>query len=557
MLLRRTLRNVRRTREIFSVLISYGFDNVVQELNLDRLYLSARRVFRRNRPSPDVVRLPQAVRLRKALEELGPTFVKMGQVLSLRPDLIPVEWADEFRQLQHNVPPVAFEKIKTQLDAEFKGRVDELFRSVDSTPIAAASMAQVHRAVLADGQEVVLKVLRPGIHDTIESDMQILHFLAGLAEDYFSNLGYSPTEVVDQFKRELEREVDLVQEGRSTEKLARAFEENAHVSFPRVFWQVTTSKVLALDEIKGVLLSHQNPENLSPEDRRSIVIHGTDAVFRQCLELGFFHADPHPGNIFARPGGKLCFIDCGMVGHVDPGTANLLADLVQGVLNQDLNSVIEVVIKLSDADPQIAENRAFRADAWEFIARFDDASLGSLQMGDLLQDFFDRVRRHRLRVPSDIVFLIKAITTIEGVGEMLDPTFDVAAHVQPHVERLVRQRYGIRAIRQRFQKSAVGYTELLETLPMQARSLLFSFRRNRLTVNLQHRGLEDLRDTIEHASNNIGQMLFIGALILGSAVLILADSVAGGPGWLSGIAAASFVAAVVMAVFHAIARRFH
>lgn len=551
----RTIRGARRTREILGVLVSYGFQNVIQELNLDDIYQKSKNFLTGGKVDATIARLPHAVRLRKAMEELGPTFVKLGQVLSLRPDLIPPEWADEFRKLHSTVEPVPFEKVRERLESEYGSRLNELFESIDEEPMAAASIAQVHRAVAKDGTEVVLKVLRPGIEEVLQSDMDILHWLAEFAEDHFSDLPYSPTEVVEQFADELEREVDLKQEGRACDRFNRNFEDNPEISFPRVYWDLTTQRVLAMEEVKGVLLSKIEDDELSDEDIEKVVANGTDAVFRQCLEIGFFHADPHPGNIFAMPGGKICFIDCGMVGHVDPNTQEQLADLVQGVIATDLDRVIEVVVGLGDADPAIADNRSFRADTWEFIARFENADLAQLDMGAMLQDFFDRIRRNHLRVPSDIVFLIKAITTIEGVGERLMPEFDIVNHVRPHVERLLRRRYGIRAIRHRLQHSLLGYAQMLEDIPKQIRSAFFGFRRNRVTINLEHRGLDRLTDTINRASGNIAHSVFVGSLILGSSILILADSVLGEPGLLSVFAWIGMAVAVTLTVIRIVGNK--
>lgn len=558
--IRRTLRNAKRSQEIVTALVRYGFHDAVQELGLDRAVQRGINLLRFRKAKaevpPEVVRVPQAVRLRQVLEELGPTFIKLGQVLSLRPDLIPPDWADEFRKLQSDVPPVPFEQIMSVLEAEFPGKVTSTFKSIDEKPLAAASIAQVHRAVLADGSDIVIKVLRPGVRELLETDMRILRFLAEFVEEHFTDLGYSPTAVVDQFEKELRRETNLITEARATDRLRRSFLDNPNVTFPKVYWEATTEGVMALEEIHGVLLSKMQPDQFSDEERRAIVANGADAVFRQCLEIGFFHADPHPGNIFAMPGGKICFIDCGMTGHIDPLSAQRLADLVQSVIAGDLDQVIQTALALGNADPSIAEDRAFRADVWEFISRFEAESLDQLDMGEMLQEFFNKVREHSLSIPGDLVFLIKAITTIEGVGEQIAPEFDVVNHVRPHVERLVRRRYGIRALRRRLTHSVLGYAQLLEDLPGQIESVFFDIRRKRFTVNLEHRGLDHLTNTIEHASGNVAHAVFLAAVIMGSAILILADSIRAEPGILTVIAGVGFTMAVVLALGRVIVSKF-
>lgn len=519
--LTKTLRNAGRVQHILTVLVRHGFADAVQAVGFEKLLGRGLKLIGHD---ADLIHLPQSVRLRMALEELGPTFVKMGQILSTRPDLIPGDWAAEFAKLQDDVPPVPFDQIEKTLDEQYPDGRSSVFESVDSDELAAGSIAQVHRAVLTDGTRVVLKVLRPGIRKIVHSDMEILGMLADFAEDHFKDLGYSPTKVVDEFSRELAREVDFTREARSTDRLGRDFADNPNVVFPKVYHHASTQSVLVLEELEGLALSKLKPGDLSEEEMKQVVAHGVDAVFRQTLETGFFHADPHPGNLFAMPGGRIGFIDCGMTGHIEPTTAHQLAALVQGVITGNLEQVIEVVVQLTETDPAIAHDRAFRADVWDFISRFENVSLGELNMARLLEEFFDRIRSHHLECPSDMVFLIKAITTIQGVGEQLAPGYDFIGHVRPYVERLVKQRFGPRALGRRLTAAVLGYTRLIEELPGQVRSLLFDFKRSKLTINLEHKGIEQLINTIEHASGNIAHGVVIAALLMGSSILILASS---------------------------------
>jgi len=529
----RTIRNIRRAREILSVFAAYGFRDVIQELDLDRLVLRGRRMIGLGKPGDEVNRKSQAVRLREAMEELGPTFIKLAQVLSTRPDLIPEEWANEFKRLQSDVPPEDPDRMRRHIERELGGRADELFASIESEAMAAASIAQAHRATLPDGTQVILKVLRPDVEEMLDADIEIMHALASFVEARFTDLGYSPTRVIEQFDRQVRREVDLRLERRSIERMAKAFTDDPRMYFPAVYPERSGRRVLCMEHIHGLLLTHTSPDSFTDEERREIVSIGTDAVFRQCFELGFFHADPHPGNIIIMrtdEGIRFCFIDYGMTGHIDPRSAELLADLVQGTIATDLDRVIDVVVELSGASPTIAEDRAFRADAWEFLARFQNASLADLQMGSLLDEFFSKIRRNGLRVPADIVYLIKSITTIEGVGEWICPGFDIVGHVRPHVERLVNRRYGISAMRRRLRGSMIGYAELAEQIPRDLRSMLYMLRHEQATLNLEHRGLDKITRELETASRNISYALVMSALIVGGAILILAEAGSGGTG---------------------------
>lgn len=523
--IRRRIRNTKRAAEVIAVLARHGFRQVLADTGIERMIERGQEILLRTRNDDSAaVSKPVEVRIREALEELGTTFIKLGQVLSTRPDLVPIELADELRTLQTDCPRVPFAEIRKCLQEEFGDRLHTLFLSIDEEPIAAASIAQVHGAVMHDGASVVLKIVRPGVEDIIESDMDILMELARLTERYFTEQGFSPTETVREFQEELSREVDLLHEGRVTDRFRRSFQDDPGIRFPAVYWKGTTRHVLTLERIEGVLLSRLDPSTLTAEERRRIVAKGSEAVFRQCLEHGFFHADPHPGNIFVMTDGAICFIDCGMTGRIDRQTMQHLATLVMSVVNADLDGVIDVTIALSDAETTLKFDRSFRRDAWSFVARFDGASIESLDMAGLLDQFFKLLRRYRIRCPADLVFLIKALTTIQGVGQAIDPTFDLVAHVRPQIEKLVRERYGIRAARERLRQGTLRYLSLLEDLPDELRDVLDQVRRREFSVNLRHQGLERLNDdTIEHASGTIALGLVIAGLLVGSSVLILAE----------------------------------
>jgi ubiquinone biosynthesis protein len=275
---------------------------------------------------------------------------------------------------------------------------------------------------------------------------------------------------------------------------------------------------------------------LTDTDRRRVVANGARAVLRQCLEIGFFHADPHPGNLFALPGGRIAFIDCGMTGQLDTRTSQQLADLVSAVVNGDVDRVITVAGALGDVDPNKLEDRSLRADVREFVSRFQNQPLDQLDLGPILRDFFDRLRAHRVRCPADLVFLIKALTTIEGVGVALDPDFQMTEFARPYVEKLVMRKYGVAAMRRRITAGLASYVDLVEDMPVEIRSLLTQLRRNRFTVNLDHKGINRLVNTVEHASRNISFALVIAAMLIGSSILVLAAK-QHGPGltWVVGV----------------------
>lgn len=549
----RRIKHVQRYAQVLDVLARHGFADLSQKLGLDRLIDRARAVVG-DVPKGTNDHIPLAERLRMVLEELGPTYVKLGQVMSTRPDLVPQEWIEEFRKLQNKVPGVDYGVIEKMLQEEFPGQLKRLFRSIQKKPLAAGSMAQIHRARLHDGTRLVLKVLRPGIKEVTKVDMEILHSLASLVEAHFANLGYSPTEVVREFAKELKREVDLIHEGRSMERLGSFFEDDPEIVFPKVYWKATTHNVLAMDELNGLVLANLTPGQLSPKDRRTFVENGARAVFRQCLEFGFFHADPHPGNLIALPKGRIAFIDCGMTGEIDVRTARQLADLVAGVVAGDLDRVIAAAGAITDVDQEKLDDRALRADVHAIVSEFQGTPLERLNIGQVLQDFFRTLREHHIRCPADVILLIKALTTIESVGRDLDPSFEMVAFVRPYVEDLVSKRYSVSAWKGRFQRDLLQYIELFEDLPKGLRPILRQLGKNKLAVHLEHRGLDRVTRTIEHASRNISFALLIAAMFVGSSILVLAARSAGMTGFIA-LGLAGFAASAILAVLMIVSNR--
>ncbi|MEM9167670.1 MAG: AarF/UbiB family protein [Planctomycetota bacterium] len=540
-----------RATTIASMLVRFGFGEFLTQTGLDRLIKGVTGVD----VAPDVADQPIAVRVRLLIEALGPTFIKAGQILSTRPDLIPPDWADELTKLQSEVPPVAWDGeggVEEALTLAYAQPLDTLFTSIDHEPIAAASMAQVHRAVTADGTPIVLKVLRPGIRQVITADLELMDLLARLTRSHFANFGFDAEAVVAEFSRQLERETDLTIEARSTHRMAEDFRDHEAVGFPRVHDELSRRDVLALDEVQGTVLARVDLNTLSDTQRESIVRSAADAVFRQCLDIGFFHADPHPGNIFIVDDDRLVLIDCGMTGLIDPGTMNQLAGLVHGVVDRDLGRVAKTAITLGGADPVLADDRAFRSDVYQFMDNFAGGTLKSLRMGRLLSEFFELLRRHQLTCPADIAYLIKAVTTIEGVAETIAPEFDLIAHVRPYVERLVKQRYSVGAVFDRLRDSIAGYADLAEDIPGDARDIIQQVKHNRLKLNLEHRGFERLTAEIERASINIAWAFVVAAFIVGAALLILADSVDRSRSALTLVASIVFAIALVLGIFRLI-----
>lgn len=532
-----------RGAEIVAALLRFGFGEFVRKTRLSRHHKAHEKPGGENLHGEDAI----PVRVRLLLQSLGPTFVKIGQIMSTRPDLIPQEWVEELKKLQSNVPPAPWSGklgVLTVLKKELGPKLKTEFKRIDEVAMAAASIAQVHRAELTSGEHVVLKILRPGIREQMAADLELLRHFAALVQPHLENLGFDAVAVVAEFAMELEHETDLSVEAESTRRMGADSNETENIRFPRVYETASTRSVLVLEEVRGALLAKMNLSRLTRDEREQIIRNGADMVFRQCLEIGFFHADPHPGNIYILNGQKLCFIDCGMTGLIDPPTMEQLAIVVHGTVNKELENVVRVAVELSGADARMIDNRAFRADVWKFIDHFSGVSLNSIRLGLVLSEFFSLLRKYHLRCPADIVYLIKAVTTIEGVAEELSPEFDLVGYVRPFLEKAIARRYGIKALQVRAKNTLLALEDLVERLPRDVGDLVKSAKDGRIQVQLRHQGLDQLTDEVERASMHISWSLVIASLILGSAILVLADSLHPPSSSLTTLALIGFVGSV-------------
>ncbi|MBG80924.1 MAG: hypothetical protein CMJ39_09480 [Phycisphaerae bacterium] len=518
-------RHAGRYREMLSVLVKFGFREFFEDAKLDLLLERSRRIFHRG-PTEEVQRMGRPKRLRLALEELGPTFIKLGQVLSTRPDILPPEYIAEFQHLQDNVPSVAWPEIKKQL-IEDLGHLEDHFDSLDEEPMAAASMAQAHRAVIKGGQPIVLKILRPGIARIVREDLEILHSVAEWINRHRHDLPFDVIAVVEEFQQAMSYELDLMHEARNIETFRRQLEDQKETYFPQVYWAVTRSRCLGLEEIKGVQLSHWHEADLSKEERQKIVRIGAGSILHQVLDIGFFHADPHPGNMFWLRDGRLCFIDCGMAGRVDRETVHELANLLYGVATNDIDRVFEAFLSLGNVNEDQISPRSVRRDLQDFIDQFTGVSFEQIQMSAVLQAFSDGLRKHRIQCPGDIILMIKALSTIEGVGEDLDPEFDLIGYAKPHLEALIKRQYSREAIWSRLKRSGGKYLTLLEELPHRVGTILQRVSRNEVQVGVEIDGLKQLTQTVHHSSRQLSYSLLIAAMIMASSVLVLAAGTEG------------------------------
>jgi ubiquinone biosynthesis protein len=516
----RNIRFLRRYRTILAVLIKYGFGHIVDQLNLTGYLELGKKIIFKGKPPGEIEYLRPSQRLRLAMEELGTTFVKLGQVLSTRPDLVPHAFADEFRKLQDHVPAVPFEKIKDQIEGEFKCPIPEVFSELNETPIAAASIAQVYRGRLQSGEDVALKVRRPKIQQLVEADLEILLGLAQLLEHHFPEWDiYDPVGIVKTFRRTIRREMDFTKEARTIDRFSANFAGDDTFYVPKVFWDFTGETVLTMEYIDGIKISSVDILENQGYDLKILAQNGAQAILKQVLAHGIFHGDPHPGNVFALPNNTICMLDYGMVGRLDGELKQRLADLLTAVFKKDVDRLI-VVLRYSGELGDETNIKDLRRDLVEFVDDYYGVSLKETNAGKLLMDFAEILMRHRISFPSDLILLAKALVTVEGIGRQLDPEFNMVEHLTPFIDKLVRERLSPASLSKELSDLALSYGVMLKRIPWDIKELINRLNQNKFRIDLHHQGLEKLIVDLDKSSNRISFSLLIAALIVGSSLIM-------------------------------------
>jgi ubiquinone biosynthesis protein len=517
----RNLRNIRRYRDIVRVLFKYGFDNLLEYLNLHHLVRRGRRMLRRDTSA--IAEMAPAERMRLALEELGPTFIKLGQILSTRPDIVPHEFTAEFARLQDRVPSVEFAAIRGQVELELQGPIEAFFSRFDEEPLAAASIAQVHRARLKSGEEVVVKVRRPGVAELVATDIDALWGLAHLAQRHLpgSEL-YNPVGLVKEFSRTIRRELDFSREGHTIEKFRVNFRGDQTLHFPDVHWQCTTRGLLTMEYIDGIKVSDLQSLARQGLDRVVIARRGADSFLRQVLVHGFFHGDPHPGNVLILPGNVICLLDYGMAGRVDQTLRNYLADIIMCIVNRDMEELVALMLQSGDIVGEVNE-RVLRRDLSDFVDSYYDLPLKEIEVGRMMMEFIEIVTTHHIRLQPDLMLLAKALVSIEGMGRMLDPDFDMVGAVEPFIRHILKDRVSPRRVFGSAGSVAMSYVNLTRSLPRDLRDIINRLKRNSFKIDLEHRGLDRLIRELDKSVNRLSSSLIIAALIVGSSIVMQAD----------------------------------
>lgn len=546
-------RHFGRYRQIANVLIKHGFGFIAGQIGLDEFLSYPRRLLRRNDEFPEA--LSRGERIRKVLEELGPTFIKVGQLLSTRPDMVPEDIVRELEKLQDQVPPFPFEQAAETIEKELGQPTEKVFSRIDPEVLAAASIGQVHQARLISGEDVVVKVQRPGIRGIIETDLEVLADLALLA-DRRSVWGkiYRFSEAVDEFARTLRAELDYTIEGRNADRLARNFGSDPGVVIPEVHWDFTTRRVLTMQYLPGIKISDLEALDREGFNRTAVADRLARAVFKQVLEDGFFHADPHPGNVAVirnardavirdardRHSGsrepRIVFYDFGMVGRLTSAMKEQLADLVIAFMKKDSDAVLAAVIKMGVV-PEDADLPALRRGIDDLREKYYEVPLSKVDLGEAVTDVFYLAFRHRVRMPVDFSLLGKALLAAEGAVKQIDPEFKIVQVAEPFGRKLLAERLSPVRIGREAIRRAEEYRDLAGELPRQFRDLLAQIRAGRLTLGLDLRDLDRSLRKLDRIGNRLSFSIVLLSFSIVMSGLIIGASLGGRPSALSGIPA--------------------
>lgn len=519
----RLLRNLGRTSEIVTVLLNHGFGDLVDRIGLRNFWFRWRRLFSR-KPAEPARHLKLVERVRLTLESLGPTYIKFGQVMSTRPDLVPREMLTELKRLQENVPPFSSDAAIERVEHELGRPLAELFASFDRIPLAAGSLGQVHRAVGFDGTALAVKIRRPGAVRNVERDLSLMHEIAVLIERNIAEARiFDPVGLVNHFARTIRRELNFAREGRTMDEFRRLFRQDATLYVPTVFWELTTEAVLTMEFIDGLRIeeaAQQESIGFSPPD---IAANGARIFMKQAFEFGVFHGDPHPGNIRIRRDGTICLLDYGMVGMLDERIREQLIDLLLAISQQNVDAAVKLVLQLGESGREI-DRPLLQVDMRDFVVNYYGIELERLNVGRMLSDFVGILSNHGIRCPGSLMLLIRALVTLEGIGRSLDPAFNLASHLQPFVERLVRARYHPSRLAERMWFESKQMLEVAHDIPRHVNRTLRKLSEDDLRIQLEHRNLDHFILELERSSNRLVVGMVVAALIVASA-LILAGKV--------------------------------
>jgi ubiquinone biosynthesis protein len=520
--LSRTYKTARRLQQIINVFLRHGFGSIIDQIQLGRYIPFGKRLKAFGHwPALKGPSVPE--RLRMAFAELGPSFIKLAQLLSTRPDLITARYAEEFRKLLDEVPPFPAETARAIIEEEIGVPTADLFEDFEEEPIAAASIAQVHRATLKDGSRVVVKVQRPGINETIEADIGILETVADLMEKNIPDSKFfNPGGIVQEFQRTVRKEMDFLEEARNCCRLRKNFGDSPDVYFPIVYHDFNTPKVLVMERLEGVRIDDVRGMEAMGLDRKDMARKGVDAYLKMIFEDGFFHADPHPGNIFAMPTGQVGFTDFGIVGRVSEEMKQTMINIFLAVTTHDYDRLIDQYVDLGlvpeDVDVDVFRQE-FKADLADMFEPMYGLTLGEVNFAEYLENLIHLAIKHNLRTPSELLLINKAIIILEDLGSRLDPEFNFIKVAEPYSSKLMREKASPVRVIEKLTKEAAEAGDFLFLFPKQMKKIMRKVLKDDIHMKMSHEGLDRFIKDMDRSSNRIAFGMIVSAIILSSAIM--------------------------------------
>ena len=476
-------RHINRYREIIVILVKYGFGDLITRTHLEKYVDLGKKVLRR-KGGKEIASLSRWERIRMALEELGPTFVKAGQIMSSRPDILSHELIVELEKLQDSVPPFSGEEAERLVEQELGKPISDLFYEFTDTPIASASIAQVHEAVLEGGEKVVVKVQRPRIEQIIEVDLEIMLHLATLMEKHLQGMDIlNPAGIVNEFERSIRKEIDFTIEATHIERFGSNFRRVQTIHVPKVYRNYTTRKILTMEFIDGIKVSNIDALLKSGNDPKIIASWGTDLVLKQVFEHGFFHADPHAGNIMVLDNNIICFIDFGMMGRPLPKQREYLSSIIVGIVNRDAKRITKTFLQLSNSR-RIENIDQLEYQVGELVDQYSYLPLKDINMGQLLNEVIKLFVAYKLKMPPNLYLLVKALVSIEGVGRVLDPDFNMVKHMEPFAKDIIKQRLSVSKLSKDFYAAGMDWEAVLRELPTDTRNIISKIKHGKNFVKV-------------------------------------------------------------------------
>lgn len=512
-------KNIQRLRQIITILVRHGFYPVIERIRLTKLISLPQRIMGK-KTTAEQEALSFAVRTRLAFEELGPTFIKFGQILSTRPDILPEEFIKEFLKLQDEVPPFPFQDVVKIIEQEFKRPAKELFKKIEEKPVAAASIAQVHRAVTMDGEDAVIKVQRPDIEAIIDTDVSILRYLARLIVKYVpESRVYDPASMVEEFASTIRKEMDFTLEASYTERFRKNHSDDPRVLIPSIYWNLTGKKVLTMERIEGIKADNieKLKENGIDTEKISHII--AETLFRQVFEFGIFHGDLHSGNIFVAGPEQVAFVDFGIVGRIGKEMQENLADIFAGLVSEDYELLTKVYLRMGILPDDIDE-ATFKREYQDMLFSYFGKPFKRTSVGELFMDYIRLASRYKIRMPRELLLLDKCILELEGLGRLLHPDVNVLVESQRFARMLIAKRLAPAALAKDAIDTVREYQAFARTLPSQITQILKKMTSDKFTIDFVHKGLEDLMGEMDRSSNRLTFGVIVAALIIGSSLVL-------------------------------------